>query len=372
MTRKTFVISMLYLSTTYVSLQASNPVITAIGVGDTPSSVAVTADNKFAYVANNNNDAIVGGNTVSVLDLTTNTLKQTISDASFSEPYTVTINPAGTKVYVTNSDTTTITIIDVATNSVIGTIPNINGPSDMVINPADPAVAYVSNYGTTSGTGNTISVIDLNSNTVTDTIFINSVTPPYAAPNALAITPDGAYVYTVNYVDGNPGTGTVSVIRTSDNQIVDTITGFSGPFEIAITPNGKYAYVTNFGSNNFSPYGTTVSVIDLSINQISATINLGIQPAGVAITPDGRFAYVTNYNTLYLGAGYTDLTPGVGTVNIIDTATNQVLSTVIIVGASPSSVAISPDGRRAYVTNYSSNNVSVIDIVDKMWLGTCS
>ena len=59
-------------------------------------------------------------------------------------------------------------------------------------------------------------------------------------------------------------------------------------------------------------------------------------------------------------------------VNIIDIATNKVLCPVIVVGASPADIAISPDGERAYVSDYSDNTVSVIDIVDRMWLKTCN
>ena len=178
-------------------------------------------------------------------------------------------------------------------------------------------------------------------------------------------------MYVINYVDGNVGTGTVSIIQTSTNTVIGTITGFSGPFAIQITPNGFYAYVTNFGSNNFTPAGTTVSVIDLGKNVITDTITVGKQPSGIAFTPHGRFAYVANYNTSYLGANFTDLTAGQGTVNIIDLCSNKVLCQTLLVGSSPVAVAISSDGRYAYVANYGSNNVSVIDIYDKMWLNIC-
>jgi YVTN family beta-propeller protein len=179
------------------------------------------------------------------------------------------------------------------------------------------------------------------------------------APAALAMSPDGLYVYVVNYVDGNPGTGTMSVIRTSDNTVVATIGGFFGPFAIALTPSGRYAYVTNFGSNNFAPYGSTVSVVDLTTNQIIDTVNLGIQPSGVAVA-NNCFAYVTNSNVLYAGEDFTDLTPGQGTVNIIDTKTNSVIAPTILVGQAPGRIFIAPNGRHAYVTNYISNTVSVI------------
>ena len=187
----------------------------------------------------------------------------------------------------------------------------------------DGNYAYVNNYGAggDSGLGTTVSLVDLTLN-----MIIGSPITVGLAPAALAITPDGAYVYVASYVDGNPGTGTISIIRTSDNSVQDNaITGLSGPFAIEITPDGKYAYVTNFGSNNFSPVGTTVSIVDISSNTITDTITLGTQPSGLAITPNSAFAYVSNYNTLYEGPNFTDLTAGPGTVDIIYTQTNTVI-----------------------------------------------
>jgi YVTN family beta-propeller protein len=46
---------------------------------------------------------------------------------------------------------------------------------------------------------------------------------------------------------------------------------------------------------------------------------------------------------------------------VIDTASNKVVGTPILVGDSPSLVAVAPDGKYGYVTNLTSNNVSVID-----------
>lgn len=363
-----FLIHFSYLNT---KTKTANTVIANINVGVTPAGLAITPDNLYAYVANNNNYTIPGQDAVSVLNLTTNMLVNTITDASFNQPYTVTINKAGTKAYVTNSNSTTITIIDIPTNTVAGTIGGFDGPSGMVIMP-NGVTAYVNNYGgpsgVGSGNGNTVSVVDLNSNTITATLTVGPVSPA-AAPAALAISPDGAFVYTVNYVDGNPGTGTMSIINTGNNTVaINAITGFSGPFAIAITPNGKYAYVTNFGSNNFEPFGTTVSVVDLSMKAIVATVNVGIQPAGIAISPNGSYAYVSNYDTLYSTTTFTGLTAGQGTVNIINLTNNTVIPPTIAVGQSPNSIAISSDGAYAYVSNYTSNSVSVIDILERMWL----
>jgi len=337
-----------------------NKVVATINVGVTPAGLAITPDSKTAYVANNNNYGIAGQDSISVLDLKHNLLVTTITDESFNQPYTITMSPDGSKAYVTNSNSTTITIIDTDSNQVIGVIGGFDGPSGMVITP-DDNTAYINNYGgpegVGSGNGTTVRVVDLNTNT-----FIGLPITVGLAPAALAITPDGQFVYSANYVDGNTGTGTVSVIDTNTNTVIETIAGFSGPFEIAITPSGRYAYVTNFGSNNFAPFGTTVTVIKLSDNTIKRTIEVGMQPSSVAIAPNNHRIYVTNYNTLYAGSNFTDLTAGQGTVNIIDGKDKKVISPTIVVGESPANIAIAPNGKYAYVTNYTSNIVSVIQL----------
>ena len=78
---------------------------------------------------------------------------------------------------------------------------------------------------------------------------------------------------------------------------------------------------------------------------MSAPITVGKGPIGVAITPDGKHAYVTN--------------TGDGTVSVITTATGAV-SAPITVGNGPAGVAITPDGKHAYVTNSGDGTVSVI------------
>lgn len=334
-----------------------NTVVATVAVGVTPAGLAITPDSRFAYVANNNNYGISGSDSVSVIDLSTNLPVTTITDASFNEPYTITINAAGTKAYVTNSNGATVTIIDTATNTVSGLISGFDGPSGFAITP-DGTKAYVNNYGGPilgSGNGTTVRVVDLTTNTI-----IGSPITVGQAPAALAMAPSGTYVYSINYVTGNPGTGTMSVIRTSDNTVTTPVGSLFGPFAIALTPNGNYAYITNFGSNNFAPYGSTVSVVDLSTYTIINTITVGIQPSGLAITPDGKYAYVSNYNTLYAGQYFTNLTAGQGTINIIDIATNTLLPLTIAVGESPDAIAISPNGQYAYISNYTANTVNVI------------
>jgi YVTN family beta-propeller protein len=68
-----------------------------------------------------------------------------------------------------------------------------------------------------------------------------------------------------------------------------------------------------------------VAVIDTGTNEVSATIPVGRRPWGIALTPDGKKAYVAN---------------GVSNdVSVIDTEARRVITT-IPVGKMPWGVAI--------------------------------
>ncbi len=353
-------LSVLFAAIPLSACAEKNTIVATIPVGVNPDGLAITPDSRFAYVVNNNNYNISNQDSVTVIDLKKNIVKETIYSSTFNEPFRIAITPDGKKAYIANSDGTTLSIIDTKMNKVIGTIDGFDGPSGIVIT-TNGQFAYVNNYGGSqgvgSGNGRTVSVVDLNKNLIVDTIIVD------LAPAALAISPQGKYVYVINYVNGNPDTGTMSIIEIKTNTVIDTVPGFFGPFGIAITPNGKYAYVTNFGSNNFTPIGSTVSVVKLFHHpKIVATIDVGIQPSGIAISPNGHHAYVSNYNTLYAGPGFTNLTPGEGTMNIIDISKNKVIPPIIALGQSPNTVTLSPNGKFAYVTNYISNTVDVINL----------
>ena len=298
----------------------ANSVLTGVGVGSNPESVAITPDGARAYVTN------FSSATVSVIDTATNTVIDTVPLGANLRG--VAITPDGARVYVA-APPATVSVIDTATNNVT-TVPLEAGVQvrGVAITP-DGTRAYVT-YGN-------ISVIDTapaspTFNTVTATIPVGSVA------SALAITPDGARAY-VAQLGGN----TVSVIDTAPasptfNTVTATVSVGLHPNAVAITPDGGRAYVAN-GDNG------TVSVISTATNTVIATVPV-VTPSGVAITPDGAWVYVASGSS--------------NTVSVISTATNTVAATVVGVGLFPSGVAITPDGARVYVTNQSSSTVSVI------------
>ena len=100
----------------------------------------------------------------------------------------------------------------------------------------------------------------------------------------------------------------------------------------------NFAYVAN-GQDN------TVSVISTTSDTVVQTIPVANSPFGVAITPNGKFAYVSSQS---------------GALTVIDTATNSVAQTFWIGGA-PFGLAFSPDGTKLYVTNPGYARVTVVD-----------
>lgn len=340
-----------------------NSTVTNISVGSGPTGCAVTSDGNYVYVANKT------ANTVSVVQTSTNTVIKTIT--GFDQPNSVTINPAGTKAYVTNSrfsGANTVSVITIATNTITATITGFNAPYAMAIT-SDGLFGYVTNYGDPVGVpGNTVFYVNLTTN-----VIVGAAITVGNYPATIAITPDDAYVYVGNYRTGLPASGTISVIDSDTTSstfktVIKTITSSSsnslfGPRQIAINPSGTYAYVVNYGNNFTSPpttasAGKTVSVIDINpdnttFNTIVNTITVGSQPSGIVIDPPGNYAYVTLYAN-----GST------GSLVTIQLSDNTVLPPSVTLGRGPISLVMTPNSLSVYVVNFNDNNVNVLTIND--------
>src|SRR5262249_45708134 len=227
--------------------------------------------------------------------------------------------------WVTTSFTDSVSVVDLATNSVVGMpIAVGDSPFGVAVHPSG-ALVYVANYGSDS-----VSVIDATTRMVIATV------PVLDAPFGLAAHPDGSRVYVAHqFADA------VTVIDTATNTVLGTIPVGSRPLGLAVNPAGTRLYVTNQGS-------ASVSVIDTGTNTVLTTVTVDNGPFGVAVNTAGTRVYVTNSSSQ--------------TLSVIDAATNAVIA--LVNGPSfsfPQGVVVHPNGARVYVTNASNGRISVVD-----------
>jgi gliding motility-associated-like protein len=286
---------------------------TAINTGSSPVTATITVmpapTTGSAYIANS------GSNSVSVINIATNTVTATIPVGI--SPFCVVVNHAGTIAYVGNSGS--ISVINTATNAVTATIPV--DANSMVISPDDSKL-YAMNYPN-------ITVI----NTVNNSLVLN-FTYGNILPSSLAISPDGNNLY----IAGNTSDDVLVFNTANYTQIADIPTGHNTAV-IGLSPDGSRLYVPSSLDN-------VVVVINTADNSVVSTIPVGFGPLDVVVSNDGSRAYVSN-------GGFT-------TVSVINTASNQVIST-IPVGGAPAGLSLTADGSALFVVNGVSNNVSVVN-----------
>jgi YVTN family beta-propeller protein len=308
-----------------------------VDTGTRPQWVSFSSDGSRVYIANENAD------TVSVYDA--HTYQQIgaaipVGDA----PVFVATAPDG-KIWVSNRGPETDPNLDSVSvyNPASGTSQTItvrDEPIGIAFGPNH--TAYVANRGKLNGQGY-LSVIDTNTNTVINTIPLNS-------PVMMAVSPDQTKLYVTNQYSG-----TITVLDTATLQPIKTIPAQRVtpnppyPTMIALNADGSRAYVTN-------QFDDSVQVIDTSNGTVISRIPLGDQttPVGIALTHDGSRAYVADFS----GRSHDDIRQG--TVSVVDLATGQVVDT-IAVGQGPVGLALNPAGDRLWVAN-SSGGVTVIPV----------
>lgn len=228
-------------------------------------------------------------------------------------------------VYVANMDTHNVTVIDVRTQRALPDLIKVGQFPNLIAATPDGTRLYVANGGSDD-----VSVIDTRTNRVIATIKVGD------GPFGIGISADGRRAYVTNFYSDN-----ISVIDTSTHQVVRTISGIEAPSDIKVTPDGRFGYVASF----------EVEVVNLETGAKVRTLDVELEPWRIAMSPDGKFVYVS----LAEGRG------SPGKVAVIETASNRIVQTVATGGVDAFGVALMPDGGHLFVANTTSNSVSVID-----------
>jgi len=166
-------------------------------------------------------------------------------------PNDIAYDPVNERMYVTNAASSSVSVIDTATNTVVTTIPIVSSnPRGIAYDPVNERM-YVTN-----GVADSVSVIDTATNTV-----IGTPIPVGFTANDITYDPVNKIMYVTN---GD----IVSVIDTATNTVIDTITVGNEPAGIAYDPVNERMYVTNFGSDS-------VSILYLGANNVCQDSGFG-------------------------------------------------------------------------------------------------
>ena len=130
---------------------------------------------------------------------------------------------------------------------------------------------------------------------------------------------------------------------------------------IALTADNKLVWVVN-------PDQNSVTVIRTDLNQVVAKLKVGAEPRSLAISPSGKHVYVAN------AAGNSVSVIKVKNSNPdnfsagLDTKAGK--KGLLVTGAEPRSLVITPDGSRVYVANRSQDTITVINARNQRLIGS--
>lgn len=317
------------LQLSVVGDQTDNPLrlSTVVVTGSRPSAFSIHPDGRRAFVPDKNS------HTITSIDLEDNRASWTARVHPDDEPQIPRMGDGPVAIAFTAGDTAYIAnrYSDLLTRRVVSTwreepldVPVAAGPSAVALD-TDARLAYV-----TAWDGHEVSVVDLTTHEVTDSIAVG------VGPYDIAIV-SGGTAYVTNW-----GSDYVSVIDLDARSVVATIPVGDRPIGLTLSADHTVAYVANSGSDD-------MSIIDLATLTVTGTVEVGSAPHEVAVTSDGTTAYVANAES--------------DDVSIVDLAAMQVVGSVAV-GDSPVAVALRPDDTFLYVVNEWGDDVYVFDLRD--------
>ena len=256
-----------------------------------------------------------------------------------SMPASVIFSVNGRRAFVANSGTGTVSMINVEfgqefTSTVVMPMPSVPAPIHALA--ADPDGRRIYAAG-----ADLIGVLHAHTLESIRNIVVPASAAGAANPQGIAVSPDGRWLLVSEAVAG----GRVTILDlAADYAVADTLVMAAGntPRGIAISPDNRFAYIAVSGDDN------KIQVYDLANSALVAPISAGASPAAVAVTGDGKRLYVANALA--------------NTVNYRNLENGDSWEKILAPGESPAALAVTPDGFNLFVAS-ASNSVKVIDIL---------
>jgi len=254
---------------------AALKVLARVPVGEGPHEVVASADGRTAYVGNYGTQQVVGSS-LSIIDIAARKETKRVDLGALRRPHGMV--EAGGKIYFTAEANRAVARYDPATDKVDWLMGTGESVSHMLVITPDAKKIYTAN---------------MLSNTVTALNVGGGPTPPNITqitvgktPEGIGISPDGREVWAANRADG-----TVSVIDTATNKVVETLAKFSQlPFRVAFTPDGKRVLIPD-------PVGGELIIFDAATRKEIKRIKIEGGTVGVTVAADSKRAYVALQDT---------------------------------------------------------------------------
>ncbi|MDE1880709.1 MAG: hypothetical protein KGI89_09195, partial [Euryarchaeota archaeon] len=270
-------------------------------------------------------------------------------------------DPADNELFVTDSSSSQVTVVNSGTSALAGALPVGSGPSGILYDASNHEV-YVANFGSDN-----ITVFDATTRAVVASV------PVGLGPIDLALDTSNGYLYVADYSSYN-----LTVLNTATNRVVGSIPIVFTPANLAYNPVSGDLYVDGF-------FGSQVAVVNPTTATVVSTLNAGAGSAGIAVDNVNGETYVANEFSSNLTVITSSNTLGTPVAIVGSTPVDVVYDPVSLdlyvadafnavwvitpaggllgsvpVGGSPTVACNSVTGT-IFATNYYSDNVSVID-----------
>jgi len=322
----------------------------AITVGASPVGAAVNPLTNKIYIANS------GSNNVTVIDGLTNTTTTIPAGAS---PSGVAVNPVTNRIYVSNQNDNSVTVIDGAAGTT-ATVSTLTAPSGLAVNPVSNQVFVICKNG--------VSIINGSNN--------QTVPIPLASfATSVAVNPatNTAYVPTfstgIAVIDGNTQTvtATIPLALAPTLSMIAVDPALNRIYGCALSENGCLVFDGN--TNQAITPTSQLNGRTLAVNPVTGqavAVNAGVKvynPSTNSVTSASGPLEIPVWNAVAVnpvtGDAYVLSSLG-NTIGVLN-GTQDYSLTSTIAAFSPIALTINPATNRVYVVNQGNNSVTVVD-----------
>jgi len=242
----------------------------------------------------------------------------------------------GATLYVTNTKSASVSVIDTNTFEVTRTIPLGNGKPNRIAFRPDGKTAWV-----IYDKSHDIGIVDAEAGKLIKRVKIGG------NPYNLAFTPDGRYLYVLDW-SSDTSNDEVIIYDLKAERVDGRIEVSTWPAYGIFTRNGKTFYVSSETAGN-------VAAIDTAARKITHTVWTGGDAMGLALTADQRWLYAAAGEERKLVK--------------IDTATNTTVGAIPVPGIVHEAV-LTLDGQFLYTTLRKANKLVVVRTADGQLVAT--